>query len=90
MDQDRPLARGGNFKLPDEAPALNFVRGALVIVVQADLSAGDHFGVGEELIELHEGSLIGFGRLNADRCRRSHRAAADRDWPLNSRQRSRA
>ncbi len=61
MDEDGALARGGDFKLADEACALDVVRRALVVVVEADLAAGDDFGLGEQAVEFGEGGVVGFG-----------------------------
>ena len=56
MDEDGPLARGGNLKLADETGALHVVRGALVIVVEADFAAGYDFRLGQERVEFGEGA----------------------------------
>ncbi len=48
VDEDGALAGGGDFKLGDELFALDGVRRAFVVVVEADLSTGDDFGLGRE------------------------------------------
>src|ERR1700733_9863397 len=40
MDQDGPLARGGNLELADQSLVLHPVRRAFVIVIEPDLAAG--------------------------------------------------
>ena len=60
MDEDGPFARRGNLELADEARALHVVRGALVIVVEADFAAGDDFRLGQEGVEFGQGIFIGF------------------------------
>ncbi len=59
VDEDGPLARGGDFKLADQALALHVARRALVIVVEADFAAGDDFRLGEKCVQLGESFLIG-------------------------------
>ena len=61
MDQDGPLARGGNLKLADEACSLHVARSALVIVVEADFAAGDDFRLGQKGVEFGQSGVIGFG-----------------------------
>ena len=61
MDENGPLAHRGNLKLADETRALHVVRGALVIVVEADFAAGYDFRLGQEGVEFGQGSFIGFG-----------------------------
>jgi len=60
MDEDGTLAGGGYFHLADEDALLGLVVGALMVVVEADLATGDHFGLLEKLVELVEGGLVGF------------------------------
>ena len=78
MDEDRPLARGGDLELADKPFALNGMGRALVVIVQADLAAGDDFRFGEQAIELGQRGVVGFGARCADRFRRLHRAGACR------------
>ncbi len=52
MDQDGALARGGDLELADKPLALNGMRGAFVIVVEADFTAGNDLGLGEKAVEL--------------------------------------
>ena len=57
------LRRGGDFELADEPLALDRVRRALVVVVEADFAAGDHLRLGEQAVELGEGRVVGLGRV---------------------------
>ena len=50
------------FKLGDEPFALDGVRRAFVVVVEADLAAGDDFGLGEQAVEFGEGRVVGLRR----------------------------
>ena len=77
MDQDRPLPRRGNFKLADEPLALHIVRRAFVVVVQADLAAGNHLRLGQQAVELGEDGVVRLRACCADRHRRWRRAGED-------------
>ena len=79
MDEDGALARGGDFKLLDEAAALDVVRGAFVVVVEADFAAGDDLGFGEQGVEFGEGGFVGFGGgvgIDARACVKARQAGA--------------
>ena len=68
MDQDGPLAGGGNLQLANQALALYRVRRAFVVVVQADLAAGDHLRLGQQAVQLVEhraAGLAGVVRIDA-------------------------
>ena len=52
MDEDGPLARGRNFKLSDKPFALNRMSGALVVIIETDFAAGNHFRLSEQAIKL--------------------------------------
>ena len=73
MDQDGPLARGGDFELADEPLALHVARGAFVVVVEADFAAGDDFGLGQKGVQLGQ-SVSSAWVCCGDRCRRWRRA----------------
>ena len=93
VDEDGPLARGGNLELADEALALHVARRALVVVVEADFAAGDDFGLGEKRVQLGESALIGFGgavRIDARARIKARQIAPVSRRPLNWRQRSSA
>ena len=59
VDEDRPLARRGDLKLADQAFALHVAGRAFVVVVEADLAAGDDFRLGEKRGELGQGLVVG-------------------------------
>ena len=63
MDEDGALAGGGDFELLDEALALDRMRRALVVIVEADFAAGNHFGFGEQAVELGQRGVVGFRRV---------------------------
>ncbi len=58
MDEDRPLAGCGNLHLANKKPLLRLVRRTLVIVIEADFAAGNHFRLSQQPIELSQGSFI--------------------------------
>ena len=60
MDEDGPLAGGGDFELADEALALDAVRRAFVVVVEADFAAGDDFRLGQQAVELGQDGVVDF------------------------------
>ncbi len=82
MDQDRPLARGGNFKLLHQTGTLHIMRRALVVVVEADLPAGNHFRLRQQPIQLSEHRLVNLRACCADTHPRLHRAAARFGLPV--------
>ncbi len=59
VDEDGAFAGGGDFELSDELFALEVVRCAFVVIVEADLTAGDDFGLGEEAVEFGERGFVG-------------------------------
>ena len=61
VDEDGPAARGGNFELADQALSLHFAGRALVVIVEADFTAGNDFGLGKKRVQLGECGLVGFG-----------------------------
>ena len=63
MDQDGPLAGGGNLQLANQPRSLHVVRRALVVVVEADLAAGNHFRLGQQTVELGESRVVRFRRV---------------------------
>src|SRR5580704_13215834 len=68
VDEDGPLARCGNFELAYETLPLHVMWRALVIVIEADLAAGDHFRLSKKRGQFGESLLVGFGgvvRVNA-------------------------
>ncbi len=51
--------------------ALHIARRALVVVVEADLAAGDDFRLGQQRVEFGERGIVGFGgvvRIDAGAC----------------------
>ncbi len=58
MDQDRPLARRGNLQLLDQALTLHRVRCALVIIVEPNLSAGNHLRLGQQAVQLGQHGVV--------------------------------
>ena len=62
MDQDGPLARGGDFELANQPFALHLMRRALVVVVEADLAAGDHLRLGQQAVQLGQNRVVDSGR----------------------------
>jgi hypothetical protein len=50
-------------KLADEPGALHFMRRALVVVVEADLAAGDDLRLGQQAVELGENRVVDLGVL---------------------------
>jgi hypothetical protein len=60
MDEDGPLARRGNLELADQALALHVVRRALVVVVEADLAAGNHLRLGQQASSWPGHRFVGF------------------------------
>jgi hypothetical protein len=63
MDQDRPLAAGGNLQLADQPAHLHRARRALVEVVQPDLPAGDHLWLGEQPVQLAQNLVVNLRRV---------------------------
>ena len=63
VDQDRPLACGGNLEHADEPGALHIMGRALVVKIQADLAAGDGLRLGEKLVEMGEVSFVDLRRV---------------------------
>ena len=63
MDKDGPLARGRNLQLANEPPALHFARRALVVVVEADLPAGNHLRLGQQAVQLCQRGIVGLVRV---------------------------
>ncbi len=61
VDEDRPPARGGNFKLSDKPFALNGMSGSLVVIIEADLATGDDFGFSEQGVKLGQSCIVGIG-----------------------------
>ena len=61
MDDDGELGGAGDFHLADEDIFLDVARGVVVVIVEADFSAGDDFGGAGELFELGEVGVGGFG-----------------------------
>jgi hypothetical protein len=52
MNQDRPLAAGGNLQLADKPAHLHCARRALVEVIQPNLPAGDHLRLAQQPVQL--------------------------------------
>src|SRR5580698_8681503 len=63
VDEDGALAGGGNFKLLDEARALDRMRRALVVIIEANLPAGDDFRLGEQAVEFGKNGVVRFRRV---------------------------
>lgn len=63
MNQDRPLASRGYLHLPDKTLLLNIVRSALVVVIQPNLPAGNHFRLAQQPIQFCQRSLIRLIRI---------------------------
>ena len=61
MNQDGALARGGNLQQADETRALDFMRRALVVVVEADFAAGDDLGLSQQGVEFGKNAVVDFG-----------------------------
>ncbi len=60
MNQDGPLAGGGDFKQADEAFTLDIMRRALVIVIETDFATGDDLWLGEQAVKVGEDSVVDF------------------------------
>ena len=90
VDQDRPLAGGGNFELANQPCALHIVRRAFVVVVEADLAAGDDFRLGEKAVEFGQRRVVGFRRVVGIDAGAGVEPGHAQPAPLNSRQRSSA
>jgi hypothetical protein len=63
MDENGPLARGGYFKLANQSFALHRVRRALVVVVQADLAAGNDLRLSQQAVELGNNCVVDLRRI---------------------------
>src|ERR1700722_11763460 len=63
MNENGPLTRRGDFKLRDEARALRLARCAFVVVVEADLAAGNHLGLSQKTIQLGQRISVGLARV---------------------------
>src|SRR6185437_6400050 len=62
VNQDGPLARCCNFELCNQPAPLHLVWRALMVVIEADLAAGDYAGLGQQSVQLLERRLIGLSR----------------------------
>ena len=63
MNENWAFAGRRDLQLSDKPFLLNWMSSTLVVVVEADLAAGDHFRFREECIQLVQGSVLCFGRI---------------------------
>ncbi len=69
VNEDGPLTRSGDLQLADQPGTLHVARRAFVVVVEADFSAGDDLGLGQQGVEFGQDVVIGFsGVVGIDSC----------------------
>ena len=63
MDEDRTFASRRNQELTDKPFLLNGMSRAFMVIIEADLAAGNHFGLGEQVVEFLQGGIVCFDRF---------------------------